>query len=216
MIRDFTVNEFLYILAATRWTVALSTIAFLGGSFVGLLVMVLRVSGSRVLSSMAAGYIRFFQGTPPLSQLVLMYFGLALFGLDVNPWIAASVALTLNSSAFLGEIWRGCIQAIPKPQWEASASLCLTFLQQLRYVILPQALRIAVPPTVGYLVQLIKNTSLASVIGFVELTRAAQIINNVTFKPFLAYLTVGAIYFALCYPLTTLSRTLEIRLHVAR
>lgn len=214
--RSFTFAEALYLLKATQWTVLLSLIALAGGGLVGLLLMILRVSGSRMLSSLAIAYIALFQGTPLLSQLFVMYFGLGLLGFEVNPWLAAAVALTLNSSAFLGEIWRGSIQAIPKPQWEASASLCLTYLQQLRYVIVPQALRIAIPPTVGYFVQIIKGTSLASVIGFVELTRAAQIINAATFRPFLVYFCVGAIYFALCYPLTALSRRLEVRLHVAR
>jgi polar amino acid transport system permease protein len=214
--RSFTLVELGFLVDAARWTVLLSLIAFAGGGMVGLLIMILRTSTSRIFSSVAIVYIAVFQGTPLLSQLLVMYFGLGLFGLDVNPWLAATVALTLNSSAFLGEIWRGSIQAIPKPQWEASSSLCLTFLQQLRYVIVPQALRLATPPTVGYFVQIIKGTSLASVIGFVELTRAAQILNAATFRPFLAYFCVGAIYFALCYPLTALSRRLERRLHVAR
>jgi polar amino acid transport system permease protein len=214
--RAFTFSEVLFLLGAAKWTVLLSLIAFAGGSIVGLLVMVLRTSTSRILRAAAIAYIAFFQGTPLLSQLLVMYFGLGLLRIDVNPWLAAAVALTLNSSAFLGEIWRGSIDAIPKPQWEASASLCLTFLQQLRYVIVPQALRLATPPTVGFLVQIIKSTSLASVIGFVELTRAAQVLNAATFRPFLAYFCVGAIYFALCYPLTALSRRLETRLHVAR
>jgi polar amino acid transport system permease protein len=216
MIRSFTSDELLYLLSAARWTIALSVIGFLGGGLGGLVVMLLRVGRSRLLAAFAVAYIELFQGTPLLGQLFVMYFGLGLVGIDVNPWIAAAVALTLNSSAFLGEIWRGCIQAIPKPQWEASASLGLTFLQQVRYVILPQAVRLAVPPTVGYMVQVIKSTSLASVIGFVELTRAAQIINAATFRPFLVYFFVGAIYFAICYPLTVLSRRLEATLHVSR
>jgi polar amino acid transport system permease protein len=168
------------------------------------------------LQALAASYIQIVQGTPLLGQLFLLYFGLGLLGLRVNPWLAASVALILNSAAFLAEIWRGSVQSIPRAQWEGSGSLGLSFLQQIRHVILPQAVRIAIPPTVGFLVQVIKSTSLASVIGFVELTRAGQVINGATFRPFLVYFLVGAIYFALCYPLTLAGRRLEGKLHVAR
>jgi len=216
MFREFTSNELLFLIAAARWTVGLTIVAFVGGGILGLGILLLRVSKSRVLSGLAIGYIQFVQGTPLLGQLFLLYFGLGVVGFRVDPWLAASVALTVNSSAFLAEIWRGCVQSIPRAQWEGSGSLGLSFLQQIRYVILPQSIRIATPPTVGYLVQVVKSTSLTSVIGFVELTRAAQIINAATFRPFLVYLLVGVIYFALCYPLTLAGRRLEAKFHVAR
>ena len=114
------------------------------------------------------------------------------------------------------EIWRGSLQSVPRTQWEASASLGLSYVQRLRYVIMPQALRISIPPTVGFIVQLFKNTSLASVIGFVELTRAGQIINAATFSPLPVYLTVAAIYFVICFSLLAASRRLERRLRAAR
>lgn len=148
-------------------------------------------------------------------QLFVAFFGLAIFGIEVSAWLAAAVALIAWTSAFLGEIWRGCIQAIPKTQWEASASLALGFTQQVRYVIFPQAFKIAIPPTVGFLVQVIKGTSLASVIGFIELTRAGTALNNVTFRPFLVFLIIGMIYFSLCYPLSVYSRKMERKLSVA-
>lgn len=213
--RAFTFNEVLYLLQATQWTVAVTLIAFVGGGLVGLVIMFLKITGNRLARWAGAIYVELFQGTPLLAQLFVVYFGFGLFGYDVSPWVAVATAFTLWSAAFLGEIWRGCVQAIPRAQWEASASLGLSFLEQVRYVIAPQAARIAVPPTVGFLVQIIKNTSLASVIGFVELTRAGQIVNGATFRPFLVYCTVALIYFVLCYPLTTLSRRLEGKLHVA-
>lgn len=216
MLREFTTNELLYLIGAARWTIGLTAIAFIGGGILGLLIMLLRVSKSRILSLSAALYIQVIQGTPLLGQLFLFYFGLGLLGFRVNPWLAAGLALILNSAAFLAEIWRGCVQSIPRAQWEGSGSLGLSFLQQVRYVILPQSIRIAIPPTVGFLVQVIKSTSLASVIGFIELTRAGQIVNAATFRPFLVYLLVGAVYFALCYPLTVAGRRLEAKLHVAR
>jgi polar amino acid transport system permease protein len=126
------------------------------------------------------------------------------------------LSLTLYVGAFLGEIWRGCIQAVPRTQWEASDCLGLNRFHQYAYVILPQAVRIATPPTVGFMVQVVKNTSLASVIGFVELTRAGQIVNNSTFQPLAVFLLVAAIYFAICYPLSIASRVLERKMNVAK
>ena len=213
--RSFTLNEVLFLLEATRWTIAVTLLAFVGGGILGLVIMFLKVVNSRLTRWTATIYVELFQGTPLLAQLFVVYFGFGLFGYDVSAWTAVAAAFTFWSAAFLGEIWRGCVQAIPRAQWEASASLGLSFLEQVRYVIAPQAARIAVPPTVGFLVQIIKNTSLASVIGFIELTRAAQIVNAATFRPFVVYCTVAVIYFALCYPLTMLSRRLEGKLHVA-
>ena len=216
MLREFTINEVWYLVFAARWTLALTAIAFLGGGLVGLLVMVLRVLPIKPVNWLAIVYIQAIQGTPLLGQLFLFYFGLSIFGYDVSPWVAAGAALSIYASGFLAEIWRGCVQAVPRTQWEASAALGLSFLEQLRHVILPQALRIAIPPTVGFLVQVVKNTSLASAIGFIELTRAGQIVNGATFQPFVVYVTVALIYFAICFPLSLLSQHLERRLHVAR
>ncbi len=216
MIRAFGLNEFLFILTAARWTILLSLIAFVGGTIGGLAVALARVSRRGWLSRAANGYIQLFQGTPLLMQLFLVFFGANALGLGLDPWIAAAIALTLNASAFLGEIWRGCIEAVPQGQWEASAALGLRYPALMRYIILPQALRIAVPPTVGFLVQLIKGTSLAAIIGFTELTRAGQIINNATFRPFLVFGTVAAIYFVLCWPLSLAASRLERRFATAQ
>jgi len=203
----------LYILAAVRWTLLLSLVAFLGGGVVGFTIAILRTTQSRILRWLTAGYIQLFQGTPVLMQLFLFYYGLAvLFDMQVDAWPAVALAFTLYSGAFLGEIWRGSIQAIPRTQWEASACLSLGYVQQLRFVILPQAMRISIPPTVGFLVQLIKGTSIAAIIGFVELTRAGQLIVNVTFQPMIVYPVVAALYFVVCWPLSLLSRSLERRI----
>ena len=216
MIRDFGFGEFGYLVMAARWTLGLSAMAFVVGGLLGFLLAVLRVAPLAPLRIAVAGYIQFFQGTPLLMQLFLVYFGLGVFGFHVPALLAAAIAFALYAGAFLGEIWRGCVQAIGKPQWEAAAALSLSFPQQLRYVILPQAVRIAVPPTVGFLVQLVKNTSLASIVGFVELTRAGQVINNATFQPFLVFMVVAALYFVMCFPLSVLARRLERRLNVGR
>ncbi|MFM8609262.1 MAG: amino acid ABC transporter permease [Burkholderiaceae bacterium] len=214
---DFTLWDILRnLLLAARWTVVLSLIAFIGGGLVGLALLVLRLTPSRAAQALVAGYVQLFQGTPLLMQLFLAYFGMALIGLPTSAWFAAALALTLYTSAFLAEIWRGCVQAVPRGQWEAAQSLALSFGEQLRHVILPQAFRIAIPPTVGFLVQVIKGTALASVIGFIELTKAGTMITNATFQPFIVYSCVALLYFALCFPVSLYARRLERRFHVAR
>jgi polar amino acid transport system permease protein len=209
--RSFGFPEFLFILEAAKWTVALSMIAFIGGAIGGLIIALSRTSDNAVARLLSGAFIQVFQGTPLLLQLFLVFFGAPVLGLEINPWVAAGVALILNSSAFLGEIWRGCIQAIPSGQWEASHALSLPYLSRMRDVILPQAGRIALAPTVGYMVQIIKGTSLAAIIGFVEVTRSGQIINNATFQPLIVFSVVAAIYFALCWPLSLLAAHMERR-----
>lgn len=216
MMRQFGPAEALFIIEAVRWTLLLSAIAFVGGAIAGLGVAIARTAPSAWLRDIAAGYIQVFQGTPLLMQLFLVFFGSTVLGAGIDPLVAAAIALTLNAAAFLGEIWRGCIQAIPAGQWEAATALGMRHLARMRYVILPQAGKIAIAPTVGFLVLLLKSTSLASIIGFVEITRAGQIINNVTFQPFLVFGLVGAIYFLLCWPLSRLSQVLERRFGTVR
>jgi polar amino acid transport system permease protein len=205
-----------YLIAAAQWTVLLSLIAFAGGALVGLPIALMRVSPSDALRIVAGGYIQLIQGTPLLILLFLTYFGLGILGYKLAPLVAAGLALTLYAAAFLGEIWRGCIEAVPRTQWEASDCLGLDRFQQYAYVILPQAFKMAIPPTVGFMVQIVKNTSLASVVGFVELARAGQIVNNSTFEPFIIFCIVAAIYFAMCYPLSLASRFLERRANAGR
>jgi polar amino acid transport system permease protein len=210
---EFTLWDiFRNLLLAGRWTVLLSLMAFIGGGLVGLALLLARLAKLPGAQRGVAGYVQLFQGTPLLMQLFLAYFGLALFGINVSAWVAAAVALTLYTSAFLAEIWRGCVDAIPKGQWEAADSLALNFGEKMRHVIGPQALRIAVAPTVGFLVQVIKGTALASVIGFIELTKAGTMITNATFKPFTVYACVALMYFALCWPISAYSRRIERKL----
>jgi len=214
---EFTFGQiFEALLLAARWTVLLSLVSFFAGGAVGLLLLVMRVSRSRVLRALVRVYVEVFQGTPLLLQLFIVFFGLPLVRVDVSPWVAATIGLTFFTSAYLAEIWRGCVEAVPKGQWEASESLAMNYFEQLRHVILPQAARIAVAPTVGFGVQAIKDTALVSIIGFAELTKVGTEISNATFKPFLVYGLVALIYFALCYPLTRYARTLQRTLYAAR
>lgn len=203
------------LLFATRWTVVLSLVSFVGGGVVGGLILFLRIRKEAVFRRFAWAYIEIFQGTPLLMQLFLAFFGLGLLGIDVPAWLAAGAALILWTAAFFAEIWRGCVESIAKGQWEASSSLGMGYLQQLRYVIVPQALKIAVPPTVGFSVQVVKGTALTSIIGFVELTKAGTIVTNATFQPFTVYGLAALIYFVLCWPLSLYSQYLERKLNVA-
>ena len=196
---------------ATRWTILLSIVAFAGGAAVGLAVLAARISERRWARRFGSGYIALFQGTPLLMQLFLMFFGLPMLGFRIEPWTAAALGLTFFASAFLAEIWRSGVQALPRGQWDAGASLGLHYLQELRLIILPQAFAITRAPTVGFLVQLIKSTALTSIIGFEELVRASNAINNATFRPFTVYGIVALIYFALCFPLTRYAKMLELR-----
>lgn len=213
MNRDFGPTELVFLLAALRWTVALTLVAFLGGGIGGFAVAMMRVSRLRALRAVAALYITLLQGTPLLMQLFLAFYGLAvLTGVRLDAWPAVALAFTLYAAAFLGDIWRGTIEAIPLAQWEAAAALALPRWQTLQRVILPQAARIAIPPTVGFLVQLIKNTSVAAIVGFVELTRAGQLMVNVTYQPMIVYPLVAALYFAICWPISFAAGQLEARL----
>lgn len=211
-LRDFGPNELVYLLLAARWTILLALIAFAGGGVIGLVIAGLRVAPIRILRWLAGGYIQFFMGTPILIQLFMAYYGASFLGFRPDPWVAAALTFSLNGAAFFGEIFRGAIQSISRGQWEASTALGFRFVSTLRLVIIPQAVRLMLPPTVGFMVQVVKTTSVASLIGLTELARAATQINTVTFQPVLVFGTVSLIYFALCWPLSLLSQRLERRL----
>ena len=216
MIRELALLDVYYLVLAIRWTIALTVLALLGGGMIGLLVAGCGASKQTALRLLARTYVGIVQGIPLLAWLFIFYFGLSIVGYNLPPLVAATIGFSVYAGAFLGEIWRGALVAIPKTQWEAGVSIGLTYVEQLRYVVIPQAVRIAIPPTVGFLVQLIKNTSLAAVIGFVELTREGQMTTAATFQPFAVYLLVAALYFSLCYPLTRYSRILEGRRRAVR
>lgn len=211
---EFTVSRiFINLLIATKWTIILSIIAFIGGGIVGFLVALMRISSIKWVRGISWVYVEFFQGTPLLLQLFLAFFGLSVaFGINLSPLQAATLALTGFTSAFLADIWRGSIAALPIGQWEAGSAIGFGYFKQLQLIILPQAVKLSVAPTVGFLVQVIKGTSLTSIIGFTELSRAATQINNVTLQSLLIFSLAGIIYFLLCYPLSAWSQHLERKL----
>ena len=197
-------------------TLALSLLAFVLGGATGLLVLFARVGRSLNLRRLAKAYIQAFQNTPLLMQMFIVFFGSSMAGLDISPWTAAAIGLTLYTSAYLAEVWRGCVESIPSGQWEASSSLAMGYLQQMRHVVLPQALSLSIAPTVGFSVQIIKGTAVASIIGFSELTKLGSMLANATFQPFLIYGLVAAGYFLLCWPLSLYASHLEKKLYAAR
>ena len=202
-------GEFLFLLKGLQWTLILSAAGFVCGIFTGLAIALVRTSGIPLLERIAAGYIALFQGTPLLMQLFVVYYGLALYGMKLDAWMAVAIGFTLHASAYLGEIWRGAIEAVPRGQVEAARALSLGYVWRMKDVVLPQAFRISLPATIGFLVQLIKGTSLAAFVGFTELTRAGTMVSNLTFKPLLVFGIVGIIYFVICWPLSLFGTRLE-------
>jgi polar amino acid transport system permease protein len=207
-----TSPEIFFLLKGAQWTLALSAIGLLLGAVAGLVIALARTSQVALLRRVTGGYIALFQGTPLLMQLFMTYYGLVLVGLKLDAWIAVAIGFTLHASAFLGEIWRGAIEAVPRGQTEAANALGIRYLTRMRHVVLPQAIRISLPATVGFFVQLIKGTSLAAIVGFTELARSGSIVSNQTFKPLMVYAIVGVIYFAMCWPLSLYSKRLEHKL----
>lgn len=213
---EFTLWDIIrHLLLGAAWTVGLSLIAFTLGGVVGLCILFARISPRPLLPTLAKGYIEFFQDTPLLMQLFLIFFGIGMLGVDISPLFTAALGLTLFTSAYLAEIWRGCVESIASGQWEAGESLAMSRWQQMRFVILPQTMRIAIPPTVGFSVQVVKGTAVTSIIGFMEITKTGSMISNATFKPLLVYGLVAVGYFIICYPLSALARHVERRLYAA-
>ncbi len=210
---EFYGNLLSVLLSATRWTIYLSITAFVGGGLLGLLLTALRVSPSWLLSRIAEVYIWAFQAIPLLMLLFLTGLGIPVFfRIDVPAWLAAVVSLTLFTGAFMAEVWRGALDSIPRGQWEAGRALGFTFTKTLRFIIAPQALRIATPPTVGFMVQIVKGTSLAYIIDYNDLMRWGKKLANSQLEgaePFVVYPIVALIYFGLCFPVSRLSHRLE-------
>lgn len=209
----FGFSDFTFMLQGALVTLELCAAAAFFGGLLALPIGILRtLPGSRTARVAALFYIEVFRSTPLLLQLFVVYFGLSIFGFDVPRWLAAGLTMALYSSAYLGEILRGGIEAIPRGQREAADSLGLTYMQQLRHVVLPQAVRLMTPATVGFLVGLIKASSLASIIGFMELSRIARIVVERTMSSFLVFGLLAVMYFVLCYPLSVLGQRLEQRM----
>ena len=216
MIESFGFPEFMFLLRSLGWTLALTASSLFLGSLIGAFFAIARVSHNSLLRNAAVAYIQVLQGLPVLLVLFLAYFGLAYMGFDPPALVIATIALGLYAGAYLADIWRGAMESVPYQQWEASSSLAMSRFQQFRYIILPQSVRISLPPTVGFLVQLIKNTSIVSVVGYIDLMRAGEHIETSLHSPFKIYGIVALMYFSLCFPLSHLSKVLEKKAHANR
>jgi polar amino acid transport system permease protein len=211
MFQAFTFAHVIFMAQAVLVTLQLVAIAMVGGAVGSALVTAMLISKLRVVRWIASGLVYVVQGTPIIVVLFVIYFGLPRIGINVDTFVAMAFAFTVFTSAFLGEVWRGSIAAVPKGQWESAHALGLSQSATLTKIIIPQAVRIAIPPSIGFLVQLVKGTSVVSIIGISELTRAAQIVSNSTFKPLPVFAIAALFYFAINFPLTSLSRYLEHR-----
>ena len=193
-------------------TLGLGFCAFLFGSVLGLLVALARISPYRPLRWFAFCYVSVFRGTPLLIQLLLIYFGLPSYGIVMGPVASALLALTLFAAAYLSENFRSGISGVDKGQWEAAWSMGMGYWKTMLRVVLPQAIRIALPPMGSRLIGLMKDTSLASTVTVVELTRVAEQIGATTFRYLEMFILVGAIYWFINQVLTILQTWLEGRL----
>ena len=201
------------LISACRFTIYLSLIAFIGGGLVGALITFLRIISNKYLNILSYSYTWLFQSVPLLMLLFLLGLGVPrLFGFDINPWVAATISLVLFTSAYLAEVWRGSIIAVSVGQWEAGKVLNLNFFQTLKLIILPQAFKYSVAPTISFLIQIIKGTSLAYIIGFQDLMLLGKRWANAPVpgsEPFLIFPLMAVMYFCLCYPLAVYAKYLE-------
>lgn len=198
-------------------TVRLSITAIATGTALGLLVAALRTSRIPVLAQAARAYLEVFRGSPLLIQMLFIYFGAAYLGVaGISVFAAALLALTLYEGAYIAEIFRAGIEAVPRGQWEASRVLGMSGIQTFKNVILPQTRAIVLPPLVGQYLSLIKDTSIAVIIGYVELVRQGQAVIDRAGAPATSYFAVAALYFVICYPLSLTVQRMERKAMVAR
>ncbi len=207
-----------FLLKGAAYTVELSLGSMVFGLVLGLAVALMRLSRLPLLRGLARVYVSFIRGTPLLVQLFLIYYGLAQFGLRLDPIPAALIGFTLNMGGYTSEILRGAIASIDRGQWEAAFCIGMSSAQAMRRIILPQAARTALPPLGNSFISLVKDTSLAATIQVPELFRQAQLITARTFQVFTMYITAAALYWVMSTALASLQDWLEQRAsrHVRR
>lgn len=191
---DLLINSFPLLIDGLTITLLLGVVSFVLGSALGALVALARISGVRVLRAVAISYVSIFRGTPLLIQILLIYFGLPQIGIRLEPIPSAILALTLFAAAYLSENFRGGILGVDVGQWEAANSMGMPYWRTFRRIVFPQAIRIATPAVGSRFIALMKDTSLASVVTVVELTRVAESIGSSTFRYMESFFLIGAIY----------------------
>ncbi len=190
-------------------TIEVSLLAILLGIVVGVILVIAMQTGWRVAHAIARAHISFARGTPLLIQILIVYVVLPAVGLDIPRFWAGVIALSLNSGAYIAEMIRGGLTAIPKGQFEAARALSMPRSLIWRHITLPQIFSLILPPLTVELTALVKGSALVSVIGVIEMTRTAQQVIASTYQPVEIWLTVGTLYFALCFVLGALTRRLE-------
>jgi len=194
-----------------KFTLALACLVILIGTFLGLLLGLFKLSKRRFVRTPASFIIEITRDTPIIMQMFFIFFGLPALGIRLNTFPSAALAMSLFAAGNTAEIVRGAIDSLPAGQFDAAKSLGMNYLQMMIYIILPQALRRMIPPMMGLFTTLIKDTSLAAIIGAFELTRAGQEVIERTFHSLEIYLVVAAFYFIICYPLSYYTRKMEKR-----
>lgn len=202
-------------LKGAGYTLVFAVASMVGGLALGFPAAILRMSPLALLRWPADLYVSVMRGTPLLVQIFVIYYGLPTIGIEFTPVTAGVLALSLNSGAYLSESLRGAIQSISPGQWRASFSLGLSYWQTLRHVVLPQALRVAVPSMGNTLISLIKDTSLVSVITVTELMLATKEVIATTFRPLPLYIAAALVYWCLSLAFEALQRHAERRLNRA-
>jgi cystine transport system permease protein len=209
---DLLLQSVPVLLAGALLTIKFAVLSMLFGLAAATLVTLMGISVYPALQRVARSYVSVMRGTPLLVQIFVVYYGLPSLGLSLGPTTAGVLALSANVAAYLSESMRGAILGIDRGQWLAAYSLGLSRLDTLRYVVAPQALRLAIPSLGNSLISLVKDTSLVSVITVTELLRSAQEVIAATFQPLPLYLGVAAVYWVLCTALELFQRWLERRL----
>jgi len=208
---DFSViaKNLPYLLSGVKFTIALACLVITLGTFLGVILGLMKFSKTRMFRYPASFIIELTRDTPIIMQMFFIFFGLPALGIKLNTFPSAALAMSLFAAGNTAEIVRGAIDSLPTGQFDASKSLGMNYLQMMICIIIPQALRRMIPPMMGLFTTLIKDTSLAAIIGAFELTRAGQEVIERTFRSLEIYLVVAALYFIICYPLSYYTRKIE-------
>ncbi|HWI48503.1 MAG TPA: amino acid ABC transporter permease [Rummeliibacillus sp.] len=211
---DLVIENIPFLLKGAYYTLLITVVSMFFGLIIGLLAAIARIKGNRFLRNIARVYVSIIRGTPPLVQLVIVYYGLVDYGIELGPLTAAYIALSINIGAYVSEAFRGAIQSVPKGQTEAALATGMTEKQALRRIIIPQAIRYAIPPLGNTFVGMLKETSLVSVIAVTELMRSAQLLvaQYYVYMPF--YLSIGIMYWVMSTIFTFILNKIEKRLSV--
>lgn len=199
------------LLSGVKYTVLLAVTSLALGLILGFVLALARLARSRPIRFLGHAYVDIVRGTPLLVQLFLIYYGLPQFGINPSPLMAATLALGGNYAAYLAEVFRGGLMSVDRGQWEAAEALGFSGTPLMRRIVLPQAVRIALPGIGNYANSMIKDTSLASVVTVNELLRQGQIEVAYSFRSFDIYLTIAVIYLLVSLPLTVFTKRLERR-----